>query len=51
MLIFASAIFQNFSVSPPEGKKLDLSPDLSTPFFHTPRKHDVVLKRRTRIEE
>ncbi|XP_066949308.1 cytochrome P450 2L1-like [Macrobrachium rosenbergii] len=46
LLVFSTAVFQNFTISPPEGKNVDLLPDFDNRVFHLPRKQDVVFTSR-----
>ncbi|XP_050695441.1 cytochrome P450 2L1-like isoform X2 [Eriocheir sinensis] len=46
LFIFLTIIYQSFSVAPPPGKTIDLTPDNSSFLFHLPKFHDLVFTAR-----
>ncbi|XP_068240641.1 cytochrome P450 2L1-like [Palaemon carinicauda] len=46
LLVFTVTVFQNFSISPPEAKTIDLLPDYSSWIMHMSRKQNVVFTTR-----
>ncbi|XP_064122206.1 cytochrome P450 2L1-like [Macrobrachium nipponense] len=46
LMIFTATVLQNFTISPPEGKTIDLLPDFDNRVIHMSRKQDVVFTSR-----
>lgn len=46
IMIFTTAVFQNFSIAPPEGKQVDLLHNPASHISHDPRIQDVVFTQR-----
>lgn len=46
LFILAVAVFKNFTISPPPGTLLDVTPSPTQPMFHVPRKQDIYVTAR-----
>ncbi|XP_068240649.1 cytochrome P450 2L1-like isoform X2 [Palaemon carinicauda] len=46
LMVFTVTVFQNFSISPPKGKTIDLLPNYDSRIIHMPRNQDVVFTNR-----
>ncbi|XP_050695430.1 cytochrome P450 2L1-like isoform X1 [Eriocheir sinensis] len=46
LFIFLTTIYQNFSIAPPPGTTVDLTPDTSGFFFHLPKFNDLIFTAR-----